>query len=101
VAYRLAGRARVQVDRILTESARKFGREAAGRYYRLMLAAFAALADRPVKRNEVSLPPGVMAYPLALARRSMPPEERVGHPRHIVLYRVSAGWRGRGFGYRA
>ncbi len=54
-----------------------------------MLAAFAALADRPVKPKEVSLPPGVMAYPLALARRSMPPERRVGRPRHIVLYRVA------------
>jgi toxin ParE1/3/4 len=30
-----------------------------------------------------------MAYPLALARRFMPPEERVGRPRHIILYRVA------------
>jgi len=91
VAYRLVGQARSQINRILTESARKFGIRAAERYYRLMLAAFAALSDRPnlSASDHVLLPPGVRAYPLSLARQLLPQEQRVGRPRHIVLYRVA------------
>ena len=91
MAYRLVGRANAQVNRILTDSARKFGILASGRYYRLMLAAFAALSEQTVQpstRDDL-LPPDVRAYPLALARHFLPPTERVSRPRHIVLYRVA------------
>jgi toxin ParE1/3/4 len=91
VTYRLVGQAGGQVTRILTDSARKFGLPAAERYYRLMLAAFAALSDRPIQTasDDALLPPGVRVYPLSLARRLVPLEQRVGRPRHIVLYRVA------------
>lgn len=90
MAYRLVGGSVPQVNRILIESARKFGLAAADRYHSLMLAAFAALVDRPADadRSDSFLPPGVRAYPLALARELVPPEERVGRPWHIVVYRI-------------
>jgi len=45
VPYRLVGKARAQIERIVTESARRFGLPAAERYFGLMLAAFAHLDD--------------------------------------------------------
>jgi toxin ParE1/3/4 len=92
VAYRLVGGSEPQVNRILIDSARKFGIAAAQRYHRLMLAAFAVLGDRPANADlsDSFLPPGVRAYPLALARELVPPDERVGRPRHIVVYRIGS-----------
>lgn len=56
-----------------------------------MLAAFTALSDQPtaLTPDDTLLPPGVLAYPLAAARRLLPPEQRVGRPRHIVVNRVA------------
>jgi plasmid stabilization system protein ParE len=47
--YRLAGPAEDQIDRILLESARKWGVEAAARYHRLILAAMSAVGDTPTR----------------------------------------------------
>ena len=91
MAYRLARRAEDQVDRILLESAREWGVDAAARYHRLMLAVWAALGRGSALRGVRPVPkvPGVMAYPLRLGRRLVqPPSERVGEPRHIVVFRI-------------
>jgi toxin ParE1/3/4 len=91
VAYRLVGPANAQIERILTESARQFGIQAAERYYRLMVAALAFLGDFDAQAFSDVIPkvPGVRTYPLSLARRLLPPELRVHNPRHIVVYRLT------------
>ena len=90
--YRLVGTAEGQIDRILLESARGFGIQAAGRYHSLMIAAIAAIAEspfypgsRPVRRVA-----GVRVYPLRLARGLVDRRHRVAQPRHLILYRVGS-----------
>jgi toxin ParE1/3/4 len=76
----------------LLESARAFGVDAAERYDLLMRSVFAALAavpDRPGSQ-EVTTAKGVRVYPLRIGRRLVAEEQRVGRPRHIVVYRVGS-----------
>lgn len=90
MSYRLLGSAEDQVDRILLASAHEWGIEAAGRYHRLMLAAFAALGASPDLRGsyEIAKVIGVKAYPLQLGRNRVEQGQRVNRPRHIVVYRT-------------
>ncbi len=60
-------------NRILLRSAREWGFEAAARYDRLIRVVFFA---------------GVRVYPLRLGRRLVSLEQRVGRPRHLVVYRI-------------
>lgn len=93
MGYRLTRRAEDQADQILLEGAGEWGVEATARYNRLMLAVWTALGADPGLRGSRPVPrvQGVRAYPLRLGRRLVaPPGERVGKPRHIVLYRLAA-----------
>jgi toxin ParE1/3/4 len=85
--YRLLGGAEGDIDRILLRSAREWGFEAAGRYDRLMRAVFAAVAAFPALHGSQEIA-GARVYPLRLGRRLVPLEQRVGRPRHLVVYRV-------------
>lgn len=91
MSYRLLGSAEDDVDRILLASAREWGIEGAVRYHRLILAVFAALGASPALRGSQSVATiaGVMAYPLRLGRGLFGPQDRVGRPRHIVVYRIA------------
>jgi toxin ParE1/3/4 len=91
VPYRLVGRAGDRIDTILLETARQWGIEAAGRYHRLILAALAIVGDFPDTPGSRSLPrpPGVRTYHLRRARRRVVAEQRVGRPRHLIVYRVA------------
>lgn len=92
MSYRLLAGAEADIDRILLESARAFGVGAAERYDLLMRSVFAALAavpDRPGSQ-EVATAAGVWVYPLRIGRRLVAREQRVGRPRHIVVYRVGS-----------
>ena len=88
--YRLVGTAEDQIDRILFESARQFGIEAATRYHQLMLAAMTAVADSPLRpgTRAVARVPGVRVYPLRLARGLVERRHRVAEPRHVIVYRI-------------
>lgn len=90
MSYRLLGTVEDDIDRILLESARQWSIEAAGRYDRLMRAVFAAVAASPALpgSRDVARVVGVRAYPLRLGRNRVEQEQRVGHPRHIVIYRI-------------
>jgi toxin ParE1/3/4 len=90
--YRLVGRAEAEIDEILLHSAREWGLEAADRYDRLMRAAFAPVAALPMRAgsHEVARVPGVRVLPLRPGRVFVSPEQRVGRPRHLVVYRVAA-----------
>lgn len=88
---RLAGAAQDQIDRIILESARNWGVEAAARYHGLMLSAFAALGASPALfgSRDLATVPGVRVFPLRLGRRLVEQDQRVGQPRHIVVYRIA------------
>ena len=88
--FRLAGRAEDRIDAVLLESARQWGIDAAARYHQLMLAAVVALGDNPTLPGSREIPrvPGLRTYHLRSARRLVVPEQRVGRPRHLVVYRV-------------
>jgi toxin ParE1/3/4 len=85
--YRLLGGAEDDIDRILLRSAREWGFEAAARYDRLMRAVFSAVAAFPALPGSQDVA-GARIYPLRLGRRLVSPEQRVGRPRHLVVYRV-------------
>lgn len=88
--YRLLAGAEADIDRILLQSAREFGIEAAERYDLLMRSVFAAVGASLVLPGSqaVSTVAGVRVYPLRLGRRLVALEQRVGRPRHIVVYRL-------------
>ena len=70
--------------------AREWGLEAAERYHQLMLALLSALGASsalPGSRDVLKVG-GVMAYPLRLGRSRVDPDQRVGSPRYIVVYRI-------------
>jgi toxin ParE1/3/4 len=91
VPYRLVGKARAQIERIVTDSARRFGLPAAERYFSLMLATFAHLDDPAAQlaSTDILALTGVRVYQLALGRASVPRDRRVRNPRHLVVYRVA------------
>jgi plasmid stabilization system protein ParE len=92
LSYRLLAGAEADIDRILLESARAFGVDAAERCSLLMRSVFAALAavpDRPGSQ-EIATAAGVRVYPLRIGRRLVVQEQRVGSPRRIVVYRVGS-----------
>jgi toxin ParE1/3/4 len=76
---------------VLLESARNYGLDAAERYGLLILVAIEALdADRSLPGTaEVPRLRGVRAYSIRLAKLRVMPAQRVGSPRHLVVYRVA------------
>ena len=91
MTYRLLGSAEDDIDRILLTSAQQWGLPAADRYHRLMLTVFAVLGATPdhAASRSIENVSGVRAYPLRLGRQLIEPGQRVGKPRHIVVYRVA------------
>lgn len=90
MTYRLLAGAQADIDRILYDSAREFGIEAAARYDLLMRAVFAAVGESSDRPGSQKVPgvDGVWVYPLRLGRRLVALGQRVGRPRHIVVYRL-------------
>lgn len=92
MAYRLVGKAESGVTRIIVESVRQFGFDAAERYEQLLRATFTALGNTPNRPASQELPevPGVRVFPLHLGRHLVDRRFRVGRPPHIVVYRVAS-----------
>lgn len=88
MSYRLLRGTEDDVDLILLGGAEKWGIDAAVRYNRLMLAVFTALDTAPRLRGSRAVlgVEGVRAYHLRLGRTLIEPDERVGKPRHFVVY---------------
>lgn len=80
------------IDDIITSSVRDFGLSAALRYEGLIDAAITAIAsdDADVGVRRSTETKGVCWYHLRSAKALVPPGERVGRPRHILLFRVHA-----------
>jgi toxin ParE1/3/4 len=90
VTYRLVAGAAADLRRIIIESGRKWGIDAAVRYDLLIRTVLSTVANDPTVVGSYDMPdvPGMRAYPLRIARRKLAIELRVGEPRHIVVYRV-------------
>lgn len=89
--YRLVGHAEDRIDQIVMDSARQFGLDAAVRYNKLIFAGLNAVGTTPGLRGskEVSRVQGLRTFPLRLAFRLVAANDRVGRPRHLIVYRVA------------
>lgn len=89
MAYRLTATAERQIDVSILEGAQRFGTAAAARYLQLILSVMADLGAGATPITVIAVPrlAGIQAYPLRLARRRSPPADRVGSPRHLVVFR--------------
>jgi len=86
----VSSQADVEAEEIFHQSTRAFGEAAAERYRRLVQAAYRDLAENPT-RPGVGTQPGIPAdirlYPIRHSRSRVPPEDRVGQPRHVIAFR--------------
>lgn len=79
-----------EVDDLLAWSELKFGVRAADRYRRLIDVAFVDLLsnpDRPGVVTHPGIPADLRLYPIRHSRNRVAPEDRVGHPRHVIAFR--------------
>ncbi|WP_298745347.1 type II toxin-antitoxin system RelE/ParE family toxin [uncultured Brevundimonas sp.] len=86
----ITARARRDTAAALRDSLRNFGPVAVDRYILLIEQAYADLCadpERPGARPDPEISPDLRLYPLRLSRMRVPPEDRVGRPRHIVAFR--------------
>jgi toxin ParE1/3/4 len=88
LTVRLSAGAETDIHALLDESERIWGIDAARRYLALIDAAIDHL-DRFPDTPGVSRVAGARLFPLRLARRLVPREQRVGTPRHVVVFRVA------------
>ena len=81
-----------QIARILRDSARQRGGEAASRYGLLILTAMAAVGDDPARLGASDVPrlPGIRVFAARLIRQHIEPARRVRSPRHPIVYRVAS-----------
>lgn len=91
MSYRLVGHAEDRIDQVVLDSARQFGFDAAVRYNKLILAALTAIGASPSLAGSKAVPriQELRMVPLRLAGRFVALEDRVGRPRHLVVYRVA------------
>jgi toxin ParE1/3/4 len=88
---RLTATARRDVANALAQSEKQVGRAGRRRYRLLLEQAFADLAEdpqRPGARVDPDLPPDLRLYPIRLSRARVPLADRVGRPRHVVVFRL-------------
>lgn len=91
MAYRLIGHAEDRIDQVVMDSARQFDLDAAVRYNKLIFAGLNIVGATPGLRGSkaVSRVQGLRTFPLRLAVRLVRVEDRVGRPRHLIVYRVA------------
>lgn len=88
----MAPEADFEAEEILHRSTVEFGEAAAERYRRLVQAAYRDLVENP-NRPGVGTQPGIpddlRLYLLRHSRNRLPPEYRVGRPRHVIAFRFN------------
>ena len=88
---RFTASARRDVANALMQSGEQFGGLQRRRYRLLLEQAFSDLDEnprRPGVRDDPHLPPDHRLYPVRLSRTRIAPANRVGNPRHVVLFRL-------------
>jgi len=91
MGFRLVGHAAARIDTVLLESALSWGPDAADRYARLIIRAMTLIGDTPglPGARDIRGVKGVRALHLRHVRRLSTAADRVGDPRHVILYRVA------------
>ena len=91
MAFRLAARARRDLDTILRYSLEQYGRDAAGRYELLLTTEMTEISDQPVLNGSrpVRRRPGVRSYSISHSRLHLPRDQRVRNPAHQIVYRLA------------
>jgi plasmid stabilization system protein ParE len=90
---RVARDARAEIDALLAWSEERFGPRTADRYRRLIEAGFDGLredTDRGGVRRYDAFGLDLRIYPLRHCRTRLPPSERIGRPRHALVFTVEA-----------
>lgn len=87
----VAPAAEADFDEVIRTSAEAFGEKAAHRYRMLIQRSFADLMARPDRPTAPGLPEGLRLYPIRHSRLGLPPPDRVGQPRHVLIYRNQPG----------
>lgn len=77
-------------DEIVRTSAEAFGETAAHRYRLLIQQAFADVLARPDRPEAPGVPGDLRFYPIRHSRLRVPVPDRVGQPRHVLVYRHDA-----------
>jgi len=79
---------------LLDEGAARFGQIVRDRYARLIIQAMRDVADKPYRpgvTSEPAIDPLALFYHLRHSRmRAGPPNNRIGKPRHILVYEVAS-----------
>ncbi|MES2860915.1 MAG: type II toxin-antitoxin system RelE/ParE family toxin [Pseudomonadota bacterium] len=87
-----AAPAAFDIDDILANSEAEFGPRTASRYERLIDQAIDALAADPERSGVRQTPDtlvGLYWFHLRSARTLAPPSERIGKPRHLIVFTVT------------
>ncbi len=88
---RLTIEARRDVDDIIDHSIEAFGVPAARRYGRLISAAIQDVASNTARLGVRRVEEGAdepLLYPIRYSRRAGPSSERIGRPRHVLIFRL-------------
>jgi len=92
VRYRLAKAAEDALVAIRVDSIERWGKIVANRYDRLIDQALADIAGNPSLpgAHEVPGSAGLKVYSIKSSRRRIVREDRIGNPRHLVVYRLAS-----------
>jgi toxin ParE1/3/4 len=92
VAYRLSLSAETALEDIRIAGIREWGAAAADKYDLLLDTALAAISIDPRLYGSRQVPrlAGIRIYPIRFSRKRVPPDQRVGRPRHLIVYRVAS-----------
>lgn len=87
--WTLSSRARLDVRAILSASGDQFGESAQRRYRMLLEQAIEDVAANPRRRGVHGVEAqGVYLYHARHARARTPADQRVGRPRHLIVFEV-------------
>lgn len=87
----IARDAREEIDALLAWSEARFGPRTADRYRRLIDAGFDTLredAESAGVRRYPAFGLDLCIYPLRHCRTRLPPLERIGRPRHVLVFTI-------------
>jgi plasmid stabilization system protein ParE len=82
--------AEADFDEIIRTGAQAFGEAAAHRYRLLIQQAYADVLVRPDRPASPGVPDPLRLYPIRRSRLGVVAPDRVGQPRHVLVYRYDA-----------
>lgn len=92
MAYRLARSAERALEDIRLRGIIEWGEIVADRYDLLLDTALREIGNDPRLQGSQPIPLmlGIRTYPIRLSRNHIPSKDRIGRPRHLIVYRIAA-----------